>query len=398
MAQEKKAIEKKGWISSFTLIGKPVINDYTFKIDEHSGKSKWVYNALNLGVNCSEKFGTVYCELIGGYSEEGKNEIYVHGKNEDGFDDYKKKIVIDFEDRFNEDILEEVGERAFLTVGLEKTNENKTFYKKFISAYDAIAYIKEHLTSDMVINVKGDLKYSLFNNTVQVKKVITSIALSKADEPSKYKAVFTQSILIDKDSASLKNIDKNKGTMCVDTRVLDFMKEYNGIKLVNTKGEEKGGQFPYNKQFEFKFPNLEDGNQCKSIYETLFKVKDGVKQIDFEGEFIENGATTTLTWDDVSDDGKWMVSAGFMTKEEAIMQCADNGSREKRMILVRPVMKKVGDEDKKVNVIQQWEDKFTEDDLFLDYLYVNESSDEAPFDVDEESDVNDDMAWLNELK
>ena len=34
-----KVIKKENWVSNFTLIGKPKINDYTFKIDEISEKS-----------------------------------------------------------------------------------------------------------------------------------------------------------------------------------------------------------------------------------------------------------------------------------------------------------------------------------------------------------------------
>ena len=63
-------IVKKDWVSNFTLIGKPKISeDYTFKIDEKSEKSAWVYNSLNLGIDCGEKYGVVYAEMMGGYSE-----------------------------------------------------------------------------------------------------------------------------------------------------------------------------------------------------------------------------------------------------------------------------------------------------------------------------------------
>ena len=260
MATEKKVIVKKDWVSNFTLIGKPIINDYTFKIDEKSKESNWIYNALNLGVDCSDKFGTVYAELMGGYSEENENRIFAHGKKDDGSDDFEKQIVVEWDDRFKEEVLEEIGDFSFITVGLEKTSEGKTFYKKFLSAYDAIDYIQKHLKADMVVNVKGNLKYSIYNDNVQVRKNITSIVLSKVDDPSKYAARFTQTILLDKDSASLKNIDKEKSVMYVDAKVLDFLKEYKGIKLVNAKGEEKGGQFPYDKQFEFEL-NLENEKQ-----------------------------------------------------------------------------------------------------------------------------------------
>lgn len=389
---EKKVITKKDWQSNFTLIGTPKINDeYTFKIDEKSEKSKWVYNSMNLGVDCGESTGCVYCELMGGYSEENENKIFAHGKKEDGSDDFEKQIIVDWDDRFNDEVLEEIGDLSFITVGLEKTSDGKTFYKKFLSAYDAIAYIKEHLSEDMVVNVKGNLKYSSYNDTVQVRKNITSIVLSKVDDPSKYKATFTQTILIDKDSASLKNIDKDKGVMYVDAKVLDYLKEYNGIEVK--------GQFPYNKQFEFAM-DFSNEAACKKIMDKLFKVKKGISQITFEGSFVEGGAVVTASWDDLPDDIKDLVEMGVYSKEEALAKCTANGSKERRMVLNKPQIKLVGDD--KVPVIQKFEERYTEDDLYLDYLYNNKGVVETPTDDSDELPVGtdesgSDMDWLNKL-
>lgn len=385
---EKKVITKKDWVSNFNLIGKPVINDYTFKIDEKSEKSKWVYNALNLGVDCGESYGTVYAEMMGGYSEENVNKVFAHGKKDDGSDDFEKQIIVDWDDRFNDEVLEEIGDLSFITVGLEKTSEGKTFYKKFLSAYDAIAYIKEHLTGDMVINVKGNLKYSSYNNVVQVKKNITSVVLSKVDDTSKYAARFTQTILLDKDSASLKNVDKDKGVMYIDARVLDYLKEHKGVEVK--------GQFPYRKQFEFEL-NLENEKQCKVVYEKLFKVKKDITQVTMEGEFIEGGAVVTATLEDVPDDIKALIGVVY-TEDEVLARCSANGNRERRMVLKKPQIKLVGED--KTPVIQMFPERFTEEDLTLDYLFENDDEtdkDEVSFDTDDTDSNAGDMAWLNNL-
>ena len=388
---EKKVIKKNDWVSNFTLIGKPKISeDYSFKIDERSSKSNWIYNSMNLGVDCGERFGVVYCELMGGYSSENENRIYVYPKKDDGSTDFENQMVVDWNDRFNDDVLEDISDMSFITVGLEKTSADKTFYKKFLSAYDAIAYIKDHLSEDMTICVRGNLKYSSYNDTVQVRKNITSIALSKADDSSKYKATFTQSILIDKDSASLKKdgIDMDKGVMFVNARVLDYVKEVNGIEVK--------GQYPYAKQFEFAM-NVENDKQCKTIYEKLFKVKKGITQVSFEGDFIEGGAVVTATWDDIPDDIKDLVEMGVYTKEEALAKCTANGSRERRMVLRKPMIKLVGDD--KVPVVQKFEERFTEDDLVLDCMTKSNSvnNDKPHFDTDEESGADSSMDWLNNL-
>ena len=160
MAKEKKTLEKKNWSNTFTLIGEAKISkDYTYKLDEKSEKSDWIYNSLNLGVYCGEKHGTVYAELMGGYGAERDNVIYVHGKDEDGRDDFENKFTIDWEDRFDESILETIGDLCFMTVGLEKyevksknsdKKEEKVYYKKFLSAYDMIQYINENLEAGII--------------------------------------------------------------------------------------------------------------------------------------------------------------------------------------------------------------------------------------------------------
>lgn len=389
MANEKNVITKSDWVSNFTLIGEAKVNDYTFKIDEHSNKSSWIYNSMNLGIDCGEKFGRIGCELMGGYSKDRENIIYVHGKDNDGNDDFGQTFTVDWEDRLNDEVLESVGNLCFITVGLEKTDKGKTYYKNFLSAYDAIAYVQEHLEDGMVVNVRGRLQYSIYNDTVQVRKTIQSIVLSNVDDSSKYVARFTQSVLLDKDSASLKYVDKDKGIMYVNARVLDYLKELNGVEI--------RGQYPYNVTFEFPM-DLTKPDTCKKIYEKLFKVKKNVRQVTFEGEFVEGGAVVQTSWEDVPDDIKDLVEIGIYSKEEALQKCSANGSRERRMLLKKPHIKLVGDD--KTPIIQVFDDKYTEDELVIDTGATEEDEEELPFDEDtssNESSDDDSMSWLDEL-
>lgn len=383
MANEKSGIKKTDWVSNFTLVGQVRVNDYSFKIDAQSERSSWIYNSMNLGIDCGEKHGTVYAEMMGGYSPDRENIIYAHGKDDDGRDDFSKQITVAWDDRFDDEILDEVGELSFITVGLEKTTAGKTYYKNFLSEYDAIAYAKEHLEDGMVVNVKGRLQYSMYNDTVQVRKTIQSIVLSSADEPSKYYARFTQSVLLDKDSASLKDVDKDKGVMYVNARVLDYVKELNGTEIK--------GQYPFTKQFEFPM-DFTKPDLCKKIYDKLFKVKKNVRQVTFDGIFVEGGATVTATMDDVPDDIKDLIDMGIYSEEEALAKCSASGSRERRMILQKPVIKLVGED--KTPVVQIFDDKYEEDELVVN---VNDDED-APFDADEKSSDDSDMSWLDALE
>ena len=380
MANEKK-ITRKDWVSNFTLIGRPKVNDFTFKIDQQSQKSNWVYSSMNLGIDCGEKHGVVYAEVMSGYSPDRENVIYAHGKDENGNDDFKAQVTVDWEDRFDEDIIETIGDMSFFTVGIEKTDKGKTYVKKFLSAYDAIPYIEEHLSSDMVVNVRGQLKYSMYNDTVQVRKEIQSIFLSNKEE-GEFSARFTQSVLLDKDSASLKNIDKDKSVMYVDARVLDYIKEY--------KGTEIRGQFPFPVQFEFEL-DLKNQDFCKKVYDKLFKVKKDITQITFDGIFVTGGATVQATLDDLPDNIRDLIGIVF-TEEQALAQCSTSGSVEQRMILVKPYIKLVGEE--KTPVLQKFDGQYTEDDFVFDIS--EDEEDELPFDGNT-SDEGSELDWLEAL-
>lgn len=401
--KEKTPLAKQnGWTSTFNLVGEVKLNDYTFKLDERSDKSDWVYNALNLGVNCGEHFGTVFAEAMGGYGSERQNVVYVHGKDENGRDDFQNSYTIDWDDRTDESILADVGDLCFMTAGLEKDSKDKTFYKKFLTPYDFIAYVHEHLTDGMVVNVRGQIKYTVYNDNIQCRKEINSIALSSAT-PDKYRATFTQTMLLDRDSATKDDIDKDKGVLNVSAYVLEKFKEFNGYDLTDG-GKVKGGIFvPLRKNFEYVI-NPEKPELTINIINKLFKVKKGVTQITWEGEFVESGATVTATEDDLTDDIKELIDLGLYTLEEALAKCTVGGSKERRMILVKPQIKMVGDDENgKVPQLQRFEDLYEEDDLLLDCLTAKEEDEEeVPFEeesVETETSVDsdDELAALLDL-
>jgi len=366
--KEEKTALKKGQ-SKFMLIGEAKVNDFTFKMDQESSKSDWVYSQLNLGVDCGNG-NVVYAEMMGGYGAERDNVIYVHGKkkNDAGkeVDNFEDKFTIDWDDRFDEAILESIGDTCFITVGLEKSDKDKTFVKKFLSAYDAIEYIKDNLQTGMVLNVKGNLKYSTYNESVQTKKEINSVFLSKK-EPSDYKATFTQTILIDRDSVG--DLDKEKAIYPITARVIDYTKMY-GNKEVKC-------MIPFTKVFEVEV-NKEKPEQTKALISKVLKVKKGITEMTVEGDIVEGATLVTITEADIPDDIKELIDCGAYTMEDAIAKLAVGGSREKKMILRRPVIQMVGvgDEPKKPVILKK-EEVYDEDDLILDCMTESEETSET---------------------
>ena len=369
MVKESTNTLKKG-VSQFQLIGEAKINDYTFKIDEQSA-SGWIYNSMNLGVDCGNG-NTVYCDMMGGYSSVNDSVIYVHGKTENDngkeVDDYENRFTVDWDDRFDEDIIEEIGNQCFITVGLEKDNKGKTFAKKFLSAYDAIEYIKSNLEEGMVINVKGNLKYSSYQGNTQVKKEVTSVFLSKADDPSKYSATFQQTILIDKDS--LDKYDKESGSFPINAYVVDYVGKYGE----NKQEIRQNVAFPKTFQFNISETELEKGTKLAN---KLFKAKkDNVNELLVEGDIIEGQAKINITLDDVPDDIKELIELGAYTEEEALAKCAVGNTREKKMVIRKPVIRIVGEGDDKTPTIIRTDNKYKFDDLIFLSQLINEDDDD----------------------
>ena len=77
------------------LIGEAKLSEYTFAINKESDKSDWIYNTMNLGIDCGNG-NVVYADMMGGYGAERDNVIYVHGvkENDNG------KTIDDWDNRF----------------------------------------------------------------------------------------------------------------------------------------------------------------------------------------------------------------------------------------------------------------------------------------------------------
>ena len=170
------------------------------------------------------------------------------------------------------------------------------------------------------------------------------------------------------------------------------------VKNANNKNSWKMRLDALNELRQFDCKQSRDVIIRLAIHDKVFKVKKGITQITFEGDFIEGGAVVQATWDDVSDEIKDLVECGVYTEEEALARCSSNGGKQQRMVLRKPMVRLVGEE--KTPVLQKFEERYTEEDLVLDYLYISNDKVAKADEEDEEEVENgvDDMSWLNELQ
>ena len=391
--KERKAL-KKGK-AAFNLIGRVKVTDKTFNLD-NSYDSGWTDNSMYVGVDCGNG-NTVYAEMRSGFFPDKDNVIRAYSKDEKDDAGKSKSVEIAWEDRLDESLYDSISDSSFLTVGVEKDVKDKTVYKKFLTAYDAVEYLNEHLEDGMIVNVKGTIGYSEYEGNVSTKKEITSIVLSKIDDEADFKATFSQTILVDSKSIGKKNDDK--GTMELAAYVVDYV----GKPKIDGEKIEVKKNVTYPKTFEVAI-NDENPEITAKMLQRFFKPKKGkITEITVTGNLVEGGSTVNITEDDIPDDIKELIEMGLYSEEEAEKKIAvGNGNRERRMIIVKPDITYVGTGDDRKPTVAFEDGKYDEDDLYfyeqalLDAGVEPSSDDDTDSENEETSSEDDDLLAMLE--
>lgn len=374
--KERKAL-KKGK-AAFNLIGRVKVTDKTFNLD-NSYDSGWTDNSMYVGVDCGNG-NTVYAEMRSGFFPDKDNVIRAYSKDEKDDAGKSKSVEIAWEDRLDESLYDSISDSSFLTVGVEKDVNGKTVYKKFLTAYDAVEYLNEHLEDGMIVNVKGTIGYSEYEGNVSTKKEITSIVLSKIDDEVDFKATFSQTILVDSKSIGKKNDDK--GTMELTAYVVDYV----GKPKIDGEKIEVKKNVTYPKTFEVAIN--ENPEITAKMLQRFFKPKKGkITEITVTGNLVEGGSTVNITEDDIPDDIKELIEMGLYSEEEAEKKIAvGNGNRERRMIIVKPDITYVGTGDDRKPTVAFEDGKYDEDDLYFYEQALLDAGAEASSDDDTDSE------------
>lgn len=392
--KERKAL-KKGK-ATFNLIGRVKVTDKTFNLG-NSYDSGWTDNSMYVGVDCGNG-NTVYAEMRSGFYSDPDKESVIRAYSKDEKDDAgkSKSVEIAWEDRLDESLYDSISDSSFLTVGVEKDVKDKTVYKKFLTAYDAVEYLNEHLEDGMIVNVKGTIGYSEYEGNVSTKKEITSIVLSKIDDEADFKATFSQTILVDSKSIGKKNDDK--GTMELAAYVVDYV----GKPKIDGEKIEVKKNVTYPKTFEVAIN--ENPEITAKMLQRFFKPKKGkITEITVTGNLVEGGSTVNITEDDIPDDIKELIEMGLYSEEEAEKKIAvGNGNRERRMIIVKPDITYVGTGDDRKPTVAFEDGKYDEDDLYfyeqalLDAGAEPSSDDNTDSENEETSSEDDDLLAMLE--
>lgn len=377
-AKERKALKKSK--ASFNLIGRVKVTDKTFNLD-NSYDSGWTDNSMYIGIDCGNG-NVVYAEMRSGFFPDKDTTIRAYDKTEKDDAGKSKSVEIAWEDRFEESLLDSISDSSFFTVGVEKDVKDKTVYKKFLTAYDAVEYLNDHLEDGAIVNVKGNIGYSEYDGNVSVKKEITSIVLSKVEDEDDFKATFSQTILVD--SKSIGKKDEEKGTMTLDAYIVDYVgsPKIDGNKVAIKKN------VTYPKTFEVAI-NEENPEITAKMLQKFFKPKkkNTLDEITVTGNLVEGGSVVNISEDDIPDDIKELIEMGLYSEEEAEKKCAvGNNNREKRMIIVKPDIVYVGQGDDRKPTVAFEEAKYEDADLYFYEQALNDAGVEVETEEETENE------------
>lgn len=384
-----KKINAKNWESRFNLLGSVKINEKTFFLEEVASTG-FIYNRMNISVDCGPVNGNIYADCMGGYYEGGSYKISSYSKEGYSFD-------IDWNDRKNPDILEDVASFKFFVFKGKDGEEHK-----FVSGYDFIEYVEKNLNDGDIVSIWGNTKFDIYNNEVRLKQEIQRITVIDNDVPKeKYKAEIWQSVLIGKDSIGRDSDNREDHTLEFNCRVLQYLSgKIDGQKI------SENGTYPLWTKFKFQYSDEYDKAPDK-LLNTLFKPKRGVNQVTFHGDYMFGQSLTPMTEDDLPDDIKALVDIGAIKLEDALLDVAGNSFSGGGEVIFRSVYsKKIAQGEKVSTKPMFFQNAFSEDDLDLDYkdylpdiVDIDEEydEDEIPFPTDSDNTDSNSMDWLNDV-
>ena len=394
--EEKHQLKKSR--ANFEVIGEVgKLGEWTYSIDATSS-SGFKYSSMKLNVKVSDN-NTISVEAMGGYfPNKTDNIIKVRGK-----DDPNEMIEVAWEDRKNKDIIDVISNLNIINIALEKDVNNKLVYKKFLSWYDAIEYVQAHLKQGDRIKVRGNLVYSEYNETVQVRKNIQSIYLvDESDEKVKNEALFTQTILTTSSDMDKSHAKEDK-IIDISAKVVDYDKNL-------------GAQRAFDYLFKVK---LEDGqeNARLSVCKKLIPEKKTIlREITVVGNIVEGAEVSNITAKDIPQELQDLIDCGIYTEEEILNKMIVKGHKIVSFFITKPAVSEA--KEGQLPTILVSDDKYTLDDLIVE-APTKSSSDDNKFEKelealdeqleDTDSDENDeledtdsdedynDLSWMKEL-
>lgn len=361
--QNNLETELRSGVSRFSAYGKVSISADTFPTDAVKAASGYTYKRVSFPVSVGGN-NTIYVQMMGGYSPK-KPVIYARNTDND-------PIEVNWDLRTNENILENIADRSFVKVRLEKDADGKLIEKKFLSEFDAITYMADHLKDGQQVYIGGDVEYRHYNGQIQRSFNMTTVALDE-NEDRKPSAQLSQTYLIDNTSVDRDWEDQleEKKQLVVNAYVPQYVGKHEGKQIKKTLA------FP--QQFVLKATDENMDKRKAIVKRFLLTDEDVVRELSLLCDLVDGYEESTGNVE-LSDDLKELIKLGFMTEEAAEKQMTIGGNRVRETVLVRPMLRRNNGQPELM-----MEDKYAPEALvFLQAIMDDEEVDD-PFPPEDET-------------
>lgn len=207
--------------ANFAFVGelkantKPEDKMYFLKTGRTKGKTPMPYQSLLLSV-ASEKNMRASVELFGMKQDLIKT-----------MDTDNNKIDIDWDNRFDDDVVKEVAnyKKTIIKIGDER--------KEFVSPYDAVDYVAEHIDelNGKKVVVTGQRSKNLYQNKLSNRFQISSIRTIDDDDDQPNRLTVNIDFFFDKDSFDLADW-KNEHKLYINGYTSEYISDTKETKYV----------------------------------------------------------------------------------------------------------------------------------------------------------------------
>lgn len=383
--------------STFNFEGHAIVTEKTFTINKSNEAGTWVYNSINMGIDCGDN-GINYVNLMGGYNPKGNNYLQLLVTDENGkLLPREQGLKIDFEDRLDIDSksLEEqnVSKSNYFYMYIEKDVEGKNIQKTFLHAYDVVMYLKEHITDKTPVSVKGHIEYRVSTTgEVSLSHVIDTVTV-RAEDKLFPKASLQLMCLVDANTIGKKDDKENIVPLYVKT--IAYIGKMNGKKYNQTCA------LPLKLVYDMNLTDIttEKGkNDFEYGFKTFFSPskKGFIDELLFNCHYSGGVKKTEVKLEDLPKEVREGIEHGFISMDQ-VSGVAINGPVPKNIIfdaIVTEIKPAAEGDASGINVKPVIErQKYKEEDLIsFEDLVPEEQKNVAPVDTtlqysDEELDA-----------
>jgi len=334
--------------------------------------SGYVYNSMKLMLDTGNG-NSVKVETFGGYFPEDHARDTLLYLNRENWSDGQVKL--DFFKRNKEKIIEQLGiaKSNYLHAGMEfGKGDTYPVAKEFLSEYDLIEYVNEHLHDGDIVSVSGTIEPNIYNGVG--KKFIVEyiskrkesvlekkLANGKTEDELKGKSIddlfyanFTETLYFTNDSVGRK--DKDTGEYPVKAYSVDYLAKIDGKNFKKVKAVPTGYVL---------------GNEKMKKYLTSSRGK--VNKVTVDGRIINKSQEKKLSYDELDEDVRSLIDDGLITKEDAIGKATVfGGFISKRYIDMITIYTKKDDDGNVKQDVQYFKDFADSEELFDMVLDVDE--------------------------